>query len=384
VEVTTGPYRHFPVWVRVVYTLVPFVLAFAIAVQRDALVPPGWPAVLAALAALPWVRAFLPDARRARYCSTAWQLGTAALVIGAVLLLVLSPEPVDIAPFFLVYLAASSSIEGPAWVSGVVVAASVAMLVLLDLTGQFNDVYVWVLGIVAAWAGGAASAKQQRLIDELRAAEAELATRAAAEERRRIAREIHDVVAHTLAVTMLQLTGARMVLRRDPDDAELALRRAEQLGRESLAEIRRTVGLLDDGAGTAVPALPAAADIPELVREFSDAGLHVELNASGDARSLNPNAGLALYRIVQESLANVSKHAVGAHACVDLRIDDDRVRLRIWNALTTAATPPADCNGHGIAGMAERAMLLGGTLRAGPGVDGWTVDVDLPLELELT
>jgi signal transduction histidine kinase len=162
----------------------------------------------------------------------------------------------------------------------------------------------------------------------------------------------------------------------------MALLRAEQLGRESLAEIRRTVGLLDDGESSTATPLPAAADIPQLVREFADAGLHVELDASGNPDALNPNAGLALYRIVQESLANVSKHAAGARACVDLRVGDECVRLRIWNALTTPpSSPPTARDGHGIAGMQERATLLGGTLHAGPRAGGWTVDAELPLEL---
>jgi signal transduction histidine kinase len=256
--------------------------------------------------------------------------------------------------------------------------------VILDVTGQFNDVFVWVLGIAAAWAGGAAAAKQQRLIEELHDAQTGLAERAAMEERRRIAREIHDVIAHTLAVTMLQLTGARMVLRRDPDDAEAALLRAEQLGRQSLAEIRRTVGLLDDGDTPGAPSLPGAADIRQLVRDFADAGLPVALELTGDEAALPPNAGLALYRIVQESLSNVSKHAAGAQATVQLHVEGGAARLRVWNEFTTPRTAPPATDGHGIAGMRARAVLLGGTVCAGPAADGWTVDVRLPLELERT
>jgi signal transduction histidine kinase len=98
--------------------------------------------------------------------------------------------------------------------------------------------------VLLIWLLATALATLQRLIVELRAAQADLATQAAAEERRRIAREVHDVIAHTLAVTMLHLTGARHILRRDPERASEALAEAERLGRQSLADIRRTVGLL--------------------------------------------------------------------------------------------------------------------------------------------
>ena len=265
----------------------------------------------------------------------------------------------------------------------VITAASVALLVTLDVAGQFNDVFVWVLGIIFAWAAGAALAKQERLIDELRAAQAQLAARAAADERQRIAREIHDVIAHSLAVTMLHLTGARMALHRDPQDAEAALLRAEQLGRQSLAEIRRTVGLLGhEGTGVAAP-LPCAADIVPLVREFAAAGLVVDLEVSGDADALAPGTGLGLYRIAQESLANVTKHAPGARASVQLNVDDGTARLRVWNEVHAPMRHPADLDRHGIRGMQERATLLGGSLRAGPCAEGWSVEASLPRVDEL-
>ena len=376
--------ESFPQWFRVGHAVVPLLLAVAIAIQRDALVPPRLPALVALLATLPWLLELLrllglriPSRNRARA-----HLIDAAVVLGAVLILVVTPQPVDVAPFFLVYLAATASIDAPRWAAMTSTAASIALLVMLDLLGEFNDVFVWVLGILAAWGGGAIAARQHRLIEELHAANTQLAARAAADERRRIAREIHDVIAHSLAVTMLHLTGARMALRRDPDDAEAALLLAEQLGRRSMAEIRRTVGLLgDDPTGDrAVAPLPGAAEIEPLVREFAAAGLDVDLECTGDLAALEPGTGLGLYRIAQESLANVGKHAPEARARVQLCIGTERVRLRVWNEIRDRLSD-ANPDGRGVEGMCERAIALGGSLTAGPCTDGWCVEADLPQKL---
>src|SRR5436853_615896 len=125
----------------------------------------------------------------------------------------------------------------------------------VEVAGLYSGAFAYVLGIGIAWAWGYAVRQQYHLIVELKAAQAGLAERAAADERQRIAREIHDVVAHSLAVTMLHLTGARLALQHDPAEAAEALAEAERLGRQSLADIRRTVGLLADGgrAGAAPP-----------------------------------------------------------------------------------------------------------------------------------
>jgi signal transduction histidine kinase len=240
---------------------------------------------------------------------------------------------------------------------------------------------VWLLAIALSWAGGVGMQAQLLLLTKMRQEQAGLAERAAADERQRIAREIHDVIAHSLAVTMLHLTGARLALRRDPEEAEGALIEAERLGRESLAEIRRTVGLLTpEGTGTAAP-LPTAADIPELVREFEAAGLDVELELRGDPQLLPPAAGLALYRVAQESLANVVRHAPGAPTSISLLIGSDTVRLHVRNRLAAAVGAPNADGGQGVRGMRERVTLLGGELRAGPDENGWCVDVELPLAL---
>jgi signal transduction histidine kinase len=200
-----------------------------------------------------------------------------------------------------------------------------------------------------------------------------------AEERQRIAREIHDVIAHTLSVTMLHVTGARLALERgDRDDAIAALRDAEQMGRESLGDIRRTVGVLgSDGTGTDAP-MPTAAELPDLVAGFRSAGLDVDLEMHGDAAGLPPALGLGLYRIAQESLANVAKHAPGSRTEVRLAVGDANVRLVVCDDDGGAVPPPAENGGLGLRGMRERAAALGGSLDARPDGEGWLVEATLP------
>ena len=133
------------------------------------------------------------------------------------------------------------------------------------------------------------------------------------EERRRIARDVHDFVGHGLAAVMLQLTSARHVLRRDPDAAEEALRSAEEVGRRSMAELRRTVALLrSDDDGAIGPPVPTALEIPALIDDARARGLAVELQVRGDLAQISPGVGVALYRFGQEALANAARHAPGA------------------------------------------------------------------------
>jgi signal transduction histidine kinase len=371
-----GEQEHDPVprWARIGEVAIPISLVLGIGLQRDALIPPGWPLLLASVAAL----AFLLEPLGVRTP----QLLRTAMVLGAVLLLVLDPVEVDMAPFFLVFLTAHHSMVASRLQSTIAAVGSIAVMVGVEIAGRYSGAFPYLLGIVIAWAWGFAVREQYELIQELKAAQAGLAERAAADERQRIAREIHDVIAHSLAVTMLHLTGARLALRRDPEEAEEALLEAERLGRESLAEIRRTVGVLaPEGTGTGAP-MPTAADIPQLVREFEAAGLDVELELTGDPSTLAPATGLGLYRVAQESLSNVVRHAPGTPTSISLRIGPDFVRLNVRNRLATAASASSADGGLGLRGMEERVTLLGGVLRAGPDENGWCVDVELPRALE--
>jgi signal transduction histidine kinase len=215
------------------------------------------------------------------------------------------------------------------------------------------------------------------LVAELRAAQAGLADRARAEERTRIARELHDVIAHSLTVTLLHIAGARMTVRFDPADADRALAEAERLGRESLDEVRATVGLLKTPAGAddAAAPLPGLPAVPDLVDRFRAAGAPVALTVDGDPSAVPATTGLAVYRIVQEALTNAAKHAPDA----DVEV---RIELGTGSAVDVAvdsAGRPGTGHGLGLDGMRERAASLGGTLTAGPGGRGWLVHARLPL-----
>jgi signal transduction histidine kinase len=238
----------------------------------------------------------------------------------------------------------------------------------------------WIVGCLLSAGMGWTLHRELELFLELHQAQSELAEQAFQQERRRIAREVHDVIAHSLTVTMLHLTGARLTLEHDPSataEAIAALEEAERAGRHSLNEIRRTVGLLAAPGGdqpTTEP-LPGATDVDALVQDFRAAGLHATLTTSGDPTAVSAASGLALYRIVQESLTNAAKHAPGAPVIVEIAVGAD-IHVVIRNPITRVERTSE--GGLGIAGMVERVFLLGGTLAAGPGPGGWMVDAHLP------
>jgi signal transduction histidine kinase len=253
-------------------------------------------------------------------------------------------------------------------------------MLTVEFAGHFDGSVVWVVAILVAH--GAGSIYQQLLLvnSALRAAQDDLAERAATGERQRIAREVHDVIAHTLAVTMLHLTGARMALKRgDAADAEAALVEAERLGRQSLADVRRTVGLLAQGPqDTTAPPEPSAADVGALVRGYADAGLDVEYQLTGELGGLSLATGLGLYRIVQESLANAARHAPESHVAVSLAVEGTQVVVHVTNT-APAVSVRASVDGRGVDGINERAALLGGQADVGPTADGgWRVRAAFP------
>ncbi len=295
----------------------------------------------------------------------------------------------EIAPILLMPMACWTGATGRRWEGAV--GAGLAISTLLPFFLQPGTFWPWSTGVVFSWLAGAGLAIQQRLLAELGAAQADLQRRATLEERQRIAREIHDVAAHSLAVTMLHLTGARLLLQRvggDPRAVE-ALAEAERLGRQSLDDVRRTVGLLEGAegptSGLAAP-LPAGADLCGLVQQYRDAGLDVSLEVDGDLARVSGATGLALYRITQEALANTVKHAPGASASVHVTVNGE-VHLEVHNTRgtpTRLAGQPDAPHGRGLAGMRERAALLGGSIMLGPDRDGWRVTCALPRQHEAT
>ena len=231
------------------------------------------------------------------------------------------------------------------------------------------------LGLVA----GAMLYTQARALSAERAALAMEHTSATLAERDRIAREIHDLVAHSLSVTMLHITGARRLLADgdDVDEAIDALRDAERVGRQAMQDIRNTVSSLATDNDPRRP-LPSADDLPTLVDRVRDAGLPASYDVHGDVKQLPPALGLGLYRIVQESLTNVAKHAPGSPVHVSLAVGRSDARLTVRSTRTVPHAVP-DGTGSGITGMTARVSQLGGTLTAGPDGDAWVVESTLPI-----
>jgi signal transduction histidine kinase len=242
---------------------------------------------------------------------------------------------------------------------------------------------IWIMGIAFPWLFGRAAARQGELVAQLQATRRELAQQALLVERRRIARDVHDFVGHGLAAVMLQVTSARHVLHRDPAAAEEALRTAEEVGRRSMRELRRTVALLrsDDEAAVTAP-LPSVGEIAALVDDARSGGLAVELRMRGDESAIAPGVGVALYRIAQEALANAARHAPRAQTVLALEVRDGRACLSAETTGPTVAASGAESErgGYGLVGMRERAAALGGELTAGPTSEGWLVSCSLPLD----
>jgi signal transduction histidine kinase len=234
----------------------------------------------------------------------------------------------------------------------------------------------WMAGSTLAVGAGLLVRHERDLVAQLRLAQDGLAERARAEERNRIARDLHDVIAHTLTVSLLHVSSARLAVEHGLDDAATALAEAERLGRECLDEVRRTVGMLrpDAEAGQTAP-LPGADGLPVLIEQYRLAGADARFTLAGDPGRLAATTGLALYRILQESLTNAIKHAPGASTAVHLSVGSGEVVLTV----DTAARPGTG-TGFGVLNMRERAEAAGGTCTAGPGGRGWLVRAALPAD----
>jgi signal transduction histidine kinase len=263
-----------------------------------------------------------------------------------------------------------------------VLAAATPVLVALIQDPAEVAVGIWIVAVIFTWVLGRAIARQDRLVVELERTRLQLAQQELLAERRRIARDVHDFVGHTLAALMLHVTGARHVLHRDPGAAEEALRSAEGMGRRSMDELRRTVALLrsEDEPGVPPP-LPSAAEIRTLVEQARAGGLAAELQTRGDPARIPAGVGLAVYRIAQESLANAARHAPQARTVLSLDVAPGQIRLVAETSGPVGASAPEPGRPrYGLIGMRERATALGGEFAAGPTPDGWRVRCWIPME----
>ena len=267
-----------------------------------------------------------------------------------------------------------------AWTTSAFFAITSVVIVILGIVSDEDDVdistllgvaTIFTVGMVMGEAVRNRRAYQHELEDKAARAQADAAAeadRAVAEERTRIARELHDVVAHSMSVMVVQAGAARRVLQADPDQAEQALAAIEDTGRSSLTEMRRVLGILrtPDDARELSPQ-PTLDDFRDLVSSCADAGVEVDLRIEGDERPLAAGLELAVFRIVQEALTNVVKHSAADRAEVRLTYGPHTLQVAVLDAgRGAAATPAAPGSGNGLVGMRERVDLFDGTLVTGP------------------
>jgi signal transduction histidine kinase len=237
----------------------------------------------------------------------------------------------------------------------------------------------WVAGIYASMRRAYVASMQERAETAERDRDSR-AQVAVAAERARLAREMHDVIAHSLSV-MITLNDAAAAI--EPSQrARDTISQASEVGRQALSEMQRMLGVLRNGEATTYDPQPGLGDLPALVSMVRSAGLTIELVATGDLANVTPTAQLALYRIVQESLTNVLKHARNVErVVVEVARHGHRMDLRIDNDGSHVAALVESPPGHGLSGMNERAKLFDGEISAKPRADGgWSVRARLELE----
>lgn len=267
--------------------------------------------------------------------------------------------------------------------------ATIVYAYLLTGTGMdaLNEAYVGVLFATILIALGYLTGTRRRLTFELvegrRREQEEQARSTLLEERARIARELHDVVAHHMSVIAVRAETAPFRIPDLPEAVKDDMAETSAIAREALTEMRRLLGVLRgaDADPERVPQ-PGMDRLEGLVAAVEGAGLTVDVRVEGDQRPLPPAMELSAYRILQEALSNALRHAPAAPAAVEVRYEAERLRLRVRNdrPRVPGANPVVGAAGHGIVGMRERAAMLGGTLSAGPTSDGgYMVEAVLPL-----
>lgn len=252
-----------------------------------------------------------------------------------------------------------------------------------------NALFVFIVA-GTAWGSGlvvrtsrARSAMLEDLAAQLQKERDEKARLAVSAERGRIARELHDVVAHGISVIAVQAGAGRHALGNDSQRAHAALAAIEDTARQALVEMRRMLGLLREHADPALAApLPGLADRDDLIERARADGLAVQIGVEGDPRDVPPGVDLAAYRVLQEALTNIRKHAPAARADIRIRFAATALEIEVCNGgPISKRTAGVSGSGHGLIGMQERVAVYGGTLEAGPLIDGgFRVRARIPLD----
>jgi signal transduction histidine kinase len=324
-----------------------------------------------------------PIAFRRRACGTALAVALVAGVVYAA-----RSYPPNIAPAvpLIVYLAATRHDDRRsrlAQVDAVVVTRAPATVAAGATDPQ------WALVVAGTWLLGQYVRTRRLLVAELQQRAADLerereerARRAVADERLRVARELHDVLAHTMSVVAVQAGTGRLIGAEHPAEALRALTAVEETTRSAMREMRQLLTVLrtdDDRGGPATPA-PGLHDLPALVAQVAETGLAVDLQVEGQPHEVSAGVGLAAYRIAQEALTNVIKHAGAAHASVRVRHTAEDVTVEVRDDGHGQGRSAVETGGHGLVGMKERASVHGGEVTVGPAPGGgFRVTARLPL-----
>ena len=354
--------------------------------------PESAPLALCALAVAGYT---LPFALRHRY-----PLPVAAAVVGSIVLMrALLTDPTEFFIPFLVALTASYSVgayAGRGALAGLAMTSvGVTLISALAPEAAVAGDYIFPTAFaIITWTAGRAVRTRTQLTEELheaavreQEAHEQEAVAAAAEERRRIAREMHDVVAHSVSVMVVQAGGARRILERDPARAVAAAEQIERTGREALAEMRRLLGVLhhDDAEPSVRAPQPTMRGVGELVQRAREAGLPVELHEDGTPRDLPAGLDLAAFRVVQEGLTNALKYGDRSATEVHVRWSERELVLEIADRGPgpVRGRDGGEDGGHGLVGMRERVRLYGGELDTGRRRGGgFRVRAKLPLVAE--
>jgi signal transduction histidine kinase len=334
---------------------------------------PG-PKLVVALLVIPAIT--LPLALRRRRAVAAYVVVAAAVTVDA-----LAFGGDEATAFFLAFLVAVYSAAANIADRRIVVAAAAVAIGVHELRDPHErslGSIVWACGFVAiAILFGLAVRRRNSHIVVLESDREELAREAVAQERARIARELHDVVAHAVSVVVVQSQAGQRLVGVDDAEARKSLEVIESTARSALGEMRRLLGLLRDADGVSLAPQPTLGDLGALVEQVRGAGLPVSFAVEGEPVELPPGIELSAYRIVQEGLTNALKHATGAPARVVVRYGASALELEI---VDEGQAEPAASGGFGLAGMRERVGFLGGSVHAGPRPDGgWSLRALLPI-----
>jgi signal transduction histidine kinase len=344
--------------------------------------------------------ATLPIALRRRYPFSSLVLVTAGLALATMIGNGVAGAPLMAFPLFSVATAFERRDSAKMLVgSCLVILVSIGIRAAIGPSNANIELNTILAGAAAWFVGDSVRARRAYIAgltqqaEQRQHREMERAQQSIDEERLQIARELHDILAHSLSVIAIQSGVGRHVLDTQPEEARKALAAVETTSRSALDELRRVLGMLRSGDpnGPSFAPAPGIGDLEELLAQCRATGLEVAYHQHGDIVPLSPGMELSVYRIVQEALTNVTKHAGTAHAAVDITFADGEVVVNVIdegalhrNGAVLQSDREAEGHAHhGIIGMRERTAMFGGSLIAQPGVDGgFEVLARLPLEAE--